>query len=741
MGLSSVNLVFLMMILIKPADGCPLLCKCTYKEVNCKRIAGDIVPPGIPTDTVIVNLENNLIKKITKNSFRHLKELKVLKLSGNMIHQIDTGSFDDLQNLMKLDLTKNHICELPVGIFSKLESLEILYLSDNKLENVEGIFGGLKNLQKLSIEKNHLTEISNKTFDGLETLQQLKLSNNNISNIHSGAFQSNQKLMMLAIESNPLETVDNLLQNNLRVQFLDLAKCQLNRFPLGLPWTVKYLKLSDNNITRIAKAETLPYTFISVIVLENNNLTYVEKGAFSHMGFLTDVFLIVNNLDSIPGPFPQSVRSVYLDRNKIRSISMESFQHGTSLSVLSLRSNEITEIQSGSFANLRSLQELHLERNPIRSLHNMVFLFVRGLQYITLNRLHLQDIYPNCFLGLDSLQKLEMSYINIEFDNIYGNLFYSTPNLKNLIAEESPSIAKFLVDNRDVLASLSNLTAINLMYNELTTIPSFFQTELVNLQEIKLTGNPLTCDTNLIWLRKWLALEPEKFHKASLLQCHSPEHLRGRSIIDVPIEEFQQLNSQTAVTTQTPIETTTLPDYYHYDYETSKDIYNYYDTSSFYEDYDDHYDTYEDEVTTSILDKTQSTIKPSEGQEHNINTTSAETGDKNDGNKTVTSSGMKNNVKSVGIAAATSVAVVVAMLLIAGVIYCLWKKKHRAVYDQTHKYKATDDYVFIVSKKDTEVQPKVRKLTREERGSTTSKASEDITNAADPTMKVYTFND
>ena len=741
LGFNILDVIILTVLCIKTLHGCPLLCKCTHKEVNCKGLAGDIVPMGIPIDTVVLRLENNQIKKITKNSFRQLTDLKVLKLSGNMISKIEEGSFDDLINLVILDLTKNHLAELPLGIFTKLKNLEILHLSENSLVQIDGMFIGLKTLQKLYLDKNHLTEITNRAFEDLEKLHQLKLSNNNISNIHSGAFKSNQKLILLALSSNPIERVDNLLQTNLQVQFLDLTKCQLTKFPQGMPWTVKYLKLSENNITRITKAETLPYTFLSVIVLEDNNLSYVEKGAFSHMGFLTDVFLIVNNLDVIPGPFPQSVRSVYLDRNRISSIPMESFQHGTSLTVLSLRSNELTDIQASSFANLRSLRELHLERNPIKTLHNNVFLFVRGLQYMTLNRLNLQAIYSNCFLGLDSLQKLEMSFIHVEYNNIYGNLYYQTPNLKSLSLEESPALAKFVLENEAVLTSLHNLTTINLMNNGLTTIKPLIQKELVNLQEIKLGGNQFLCDTNLIWLRKWLMLEPDKFYMASQLRCHFPYHLQGRSIIDVSINEFHQPDNETMVT-QDVTQTTTPLEYYHYDYYDSSNMNNYYYN---YDDDDnyEYYSYYSEIHRNTISGNNVSAINTTNTALGDYNFTFIMTDDnaKAKTNDSETSAGNKNKVKAVGIAAGMSVAVVFVMLLIAGIVYCLWKKKRHIVHDQTHQYKATDDYVFIVSKKDIDSQPKARRLTREERGSTTSKASEDITNSTEPIMKVYTLND
>lgn len=735
------RIILLFSASITTTDSCPLLCQCNHKEVNCNRLAGDTIPAGIPADTVILNLENNRIKRITKNSLRYLTELKVLRLSNNNINTLEEGCFQDLKNLMKLDLARNDLSELYPGIFSPLKSLEILYLYNNKIETLDGLLEDLKNLKKLTLENNMLTEITNETFRNLEKLQHLKLSGNNISRISPVAFKSNQKLTMLSLASNPIRSIDNVLVNNLQVHYLDLMSCGLSKFPQGMPWTVKYLKLSKNNITRITKNDTLPYTFISVIILEDNGLNYVERGAFSHMGFLTDVLLIVNNLDSVPGPFPQSVRSVYLDKNKITSIAMDSFQHGTSLSVLSLRSNQIKELPPPSFANLRSIRELHLERNPFEKLHNNVFLFVRGLTYLTMNHLQVKDIYSNCFLGLDSVEKLELSFINVPKNNIYGNPFLSTPKLKSLTLQESPNLAQYILRNDDILPTLENLTSINLMDDRLQTLKPSFQKVFQNLQEIKLTGNPFVCDTNLIWLRKWMVLEPEKFHNVREIRCHSPQHLYGTAIVDVSITDFEQLGNTT--TSYDKTETTTEDYYNHHDYDYHTDISN--DTDESY-NYYDHYYNYDDLTQEpgrkdSSFIITQIPNNTNGGYSNVTGNLMDQTNVNGEGSGEPAQKPKSSNIKAVGLAAGMSVAVVFAMLLIASIVYCFWRRKQNVVHDQTRQYKATDDYVFIVSKKDIEVQPKTRKLTREERGSTTSKASEDITNSADPTMKVYMLND
>ena len=131
------GLTFLLLLcgleIVKPSSGCPKLCTCINKEVNCNNVIVNTVPTEIPSDTVLINLENNHISWINKDTFDNLSELKVLRLANNRINKIEAGAFDDLKSLMKLDLAKNEICDLPLEIFSELTSLEILYLYQNKV--------------------------------------------------------------------------------------------------------------------------------------------------------------------------------------------------------------------------------------------------------------------------------------------------------------------------------------------------------------------------------------------------------------------------------------------------------------------------------------------------------------------------------------------------------------------------------------------------------------------------------
>ena len=90
--------------IVKQSYGCPKLCTCINKEVHCNQGKINKIPMDIPSDIVLLNLENNHVSRIHKSVLSHLSELKVLRLANNRINEIEEGAFDDLKSLIKLDL-------------------------------------------------------------------------------------------------------------------------------------------------------------------------------------------------------------------------------------------------------------------------------------------------------------------------------------------------------------------------------------------------------------------------------------------------------------------------------------------------------------------------------------------------------------------------------------------------------------------------------------------------------------
>ncbi|XP_078362842.1 uncharacterized protein LOC144646959 [Oculina patagonica] len=79
-------------------------CKCVPFDRNKTRIkvkcnATGYIPPGIPSNTVLLDLSGCSLNSISEDSFRHLSLLKKLNLSGNLLKFIPQNTFRNLTSL------------------------------------------------------------------------------------------------------------------------------------------------------------------------------------------------------------------------------------------------------------------------------------------------------------------------------------------------------------------------------------------------------------------------------------------------------------------------------------------------------------------------------------------------------------------------------------------------------------------------------------------------------------------
>ncbi|XP_072006045.1 platelet glycoprotein Ib alpha chain [Engystomops pustulosus] len=106
--------------------------------------------PGLTT----VQLSNNRISTIPKETFTGLTRLTRLELQHNQIHSLDEEVFMDLQSLKHLDLSYNNLGQLPDRLLSNVKDLEILYLTGNRLTEIPDNFFEDLELNYVYLEKN-----------------------------------------------------------------------------------------------------------------------------------------------------------------------------------------------------------------------------------------------------------------------------------------------------------------------------------------------------------------------------------------------------------------------------------------------------------------------------------------------------------------------------------------------------------------------------------------------------------
>ncbi|NXL36285.1 EPYC protein, partial [Glaucidium brasilianum] len=170
---------------LQTQDGLPtcLLCTCLGTTVYCDDHELHAVPP-LPKKTTYFYSRYNRIKKINRNDFSNLKNLKRIDLTANFISEIHEDAFQRLPQLEELVLRDNKIRQLP----ELPSTLKFIDVSKNRLGR-KGIrseaFKDLQKLQHLYITDNNLDHIP---FPLPESLQALHLQNNNIQEMHEDTF-------------------------------------------------------------------------------------------------------------------------------------------------------------------------------------------------------------------------------------------------------------------------------------------------------------------------------------------------------------------------------------------------------------------------------------------------------------------------------------------------------------------------------------------------------------------------
>ncbi|KAM9314671.1 toll-like receptor 3 [Pholidichthys leucotaenia] len=161
-----------------------------------------------------LNLENSPFKPLTN--------LTILDLSNNNIANLRKNTLDGLVNLKILKLQHNNLARLwkkaslggPVLFLEQTHSLVTLQMDYNGLDEIPvEALKGLKNLRELSLNNNLLNSLEDSVFSDLTSLQVLRLEKNLITSVRSEVFgipMSN--LTLLVMNRNPFDcTCESIL--------------------------------------------------------------------------------------------------------------------------------------------------------------------------------------------------------------------------------------------------------------------------------------------------------------------------------------------------------------------------------------------------------------------------------------------------------------------------------------------------------------------------------------------------
>ncbi|MCL4140720.1 UNVERIFIED_CONTAM: hypothetical protein GTU68_029406 [Idotea baltica] len=414
-------------------------------------------------------LEDNQIDEVTKKTFFPLTSLQVINCASNNVRTIENGAFDNNLDLKAIRVDDNSLTNVH-GLFSNLSNLRWLNLSKNNLEMFDYAFIP-RELEYLDLRHNALNELGNHfeiesqlnlkvldaSFNKLrvisassvpDSVESIFLNNNLISRVQPYTFFKKKNLSRVDLFSNGIRNID---QNALRLSILDPSKpvpeFYLAENPFECDCTFEWLQTVNvqkepHQTPRVVDLTSIMCHLLSrrgqklVPLLEAQKLQFLcqyDSHCFSLCHccdfdacdcemtcphnctcFHDDSWTanIVDCSDSgqekIPERIPMDASEVYLDGNKLASLSSHTFIGRKNLRVLFLNGSNINEIYNRTFNGLRKLKILYLNNNNITFLKGFEFEHLGLLKELYLHNNRLKFINNSTFLTLISLKILRL---------------------------------------------------------------------------------------------------------------------------------------------------------------------------------------------------------------------------------------------------------------------------------------------------------------------------------------------
>ncbi|KAL2731350.1 chaoptin-like [Vespula squamosa] len=496
---------------------------------------------GTP-DLLTLDLRNNFITSLEPGTFA-LNQLQVLNLRNNKIEALRKQSFYGLHSLQQLDLGNNEVAQLSTEQFRNLKNLRILNLSGNKIRSLpRDVFEGTR-LEILDLSHNKFTVVPSPSFMEVGyTLRDLNMADNFLDHLDSTAFPTSQ-LISLNLARNRLTILPdnsfvslgkllnlNVSHNTLQANFKELFHYLPN---------LRQLSLANSGLRIISP---FPLINLNVIDLSFNNIESTTDGQFQYLKNLKILLLTNNSLTSMPSVRLNLLRELDVSSNPIEELTKESFFGYLRLEKLDLRNlNRTRTVDTDSLRSLRYLKHLKLQTWPLADGFNLRDLVI-GLPLRTIEIQVTEHSLKHQIQNAFTKQLRELTITGADLEVISSEAFSTIEGGELILRIKNTRVRRF---QSDIFLSLTKrLTQLTLdlrnnHINELS--PSIiygnlsWETVGTNMVAggLQVSGNPLECDCEIawlsLWLRRWLR-ESRQIHTASQSDARQLRTIAGRAV-------------------------------------------------------------------------------------------------------------------------------------------------------------------------------------------------------------------
>lgn len=464
----------------------------SLRELKLAGVGMKRIPPAILQSHIHrLDISSNRItnETLTETELDQLSELRSLKMQNNRLSSLPVY-FSRMDNLKYLNVSSNKFKDMPSILF-QIPSLMDLDVSYNEIRTLPPAIGHITNLQRLILIGNQLTTLPTELAQ-LTLLEHLDLSRNPISDV--SITSSFPRLKELSATHNAIQVVD--FRINPFLQELSLSHNHITRFhvvPNPVDSTAGLLKLdlSHAKLSTLDEAPLLYLTSLLTLKLDHNHFRSLPKSLCTIKAL--QVFTCSNNmLDTLP-------EDIGLLEN---------------LKVLDVHSNNLQELPL-SLWQCKSLETLNATSNSISFWYDPPTTQSNNLSVDGINVVDDGDRRPS---AAPSAAPAAASSTGVKLPTRMGR---QLPPLVRSLTKLYLSDNRLKDDCLHPIYVFKYLRVLNLSFNDIQDLPTFFLNRLTQLEELYLSGNKLS------------ALPPDDLQK--LTRLHTL-YLNGNKLQTLPSE-------------------------------------------------------------------------------------------------------------------------------------------------------------------------------------------------------------